>query len=93
MSVRVRLETRHRSDPTTFQGELEETVILRDDKVIAVLPQGDPLRYGLELSAEELRLLQVNLGPIVKIRPRLREILSALIEYKESQTRELEHPS
>lgn len=88
MSARVRLETRRRSDPAAFRGELEETVILRDEEVVAVLPEGDPLRYGLELSAEELRLLRVSLGSVVKTRPRVREILEALIEYKEGQTRE-----
>jgi hypothetical protein len=88
MSARVRLETRRRSDSAAFRGELEETVILRDEEVVAVLPEGDPLRYGLELSAEELRLLRVSLGSVVKKRPRVREILEALIEYKEGQTRE-----
>jgi hypothetical protein len=88
MSARVRLETRRRSDPAAFRGELEETVILRDEEVVAVLPEGDPLRYGLELSAEELRLLRVSLGSVVKTRPRVGEILEALIEYKEGQTRE-----
>jgi hypothetical protein len=88
MSARVRLETRRRSHSAAFRGELEETVILRDEEVVAVLPEGDPLRYGLELSAEELRLLRVSLGSVVKKRPRVREILEALIEYKEGQTRE-----
>jgi hypothetical protein len=88
MSARVRLETRRRSDPAAFRGELEETVILRDEEVVAVLPEGDPLRYGLELSAEELRLLRVSLGSVVKTRPRVGQILEALIEYKEGQTRE-----
>jgi hypothetical protein len=88
MSTRVRLETRRRSDSAAFRGELEETVILRDEEVVAVLPEGDPLRYGLELSAEELRLLRVSLGCVVKTRPRVRQILEALIEYKEGQARE-----
>jgi hypothetical protein len=88
MSARVRLETRRRSDSAAFRGELEETVILRDEEVVAVLPEGDPLRYGLELSAEELRLLTVSLRCVVETRPRVREILEALIEYKEGQAQE-----
>jgi len=83
MSARVRLETRRRSDSAAFRGEFEETVILRDGEVVAVLPEGDPLRYGLELSAEELRLLRVSLGPVLETRPRVKEVLAALIEYKE----------
>ena len=93
MSARVRLETRRRSDPAAFRGELKETVILRDEKVVAVLPEGDPLRHGLELSAEELRVLRADLGPVVETRPRVKEVLEALIEYKEEQTRGREHPS
>jgi len=93
MSARVRLETRHRNDPTAFRGKLEETVILRDGEVVAVLPEGDPLRYGLELAAEELRLLKASLGAVVQTRPHVKEVLEALIEYKEGQTREREHPS
>ena len=38
MPVKVRLGTRPRSHPAAFQEELEETVILRDDEVVAVLP-------------------------------------------------------
>ena len=87
MSARVRLQTRHRSDPAAFRGKLEETVILRDEEVVAVLTEGDPLRYGLELSAEELRLLKASLGSVVRTRPHVKEVLEALIEYKEGQTR------
>ena len=93
MSARVRLETRRRSDPAAFRGKLEETVILRDGEVVAVLPEGDPLRYGLELSAEELRLLKASLGTVVQTRPHVKEVLEALIEYKEGQTLGHEHPS
>jgi hypothetical protein len=46
MPARVRLEIRRRSDPAAFQGKLGETVILRDNEVVAVLPEGDPLRYA-----------------------------------------------
>ena len=93
MSARVRLETRRRSDPAAFGGEFEETVVLRDEEVVAVLPQGDGLRYLVRLSVEQLRLLQGKLGRMLEERPRLKEVLEALIEYKEEQTRGREHRS
>lgn len=93
MPARVRLETRRRSDPAVFRGNLEETVILRDEEVVAVLPEGDPLRYGLELSAEELRLLKASLGAVVQTQPHVKRVLEALIEYKEAQTGRRKHPS
>jgi hypothetical protein len=83
MSARVRLEKRRRSDSAVFRGELEETVILRGEEVVAVLPEGDPLRHSLELSAEELRSLRASLGPVVEARPRVKEVIEALIEYKQ----------
>jgi hypothetical protein len=92
MSARVRLETR-RSHPAGSQGELEETVILRDEEVVAVLPQGDGLRYLVQLSVEQLQLLKRKLGRMTEERPRLKEVLEALIEYKEEETRGRERPS
>lgn len=91
MPSRVRLKTRRRGHPTAFRGELEETVILRDEKVVAVLPEGDPLRHGLELPAEELRSLRASLGSVVETQPRVKEVLEALIEYKEGETEGREH--
>jgi hypothetical protein len=91
MSATVRLETRHRDDPAASQGELEETVILRNGEVVAVLPQGDGLRYLVHLSLEQLRLLKGKLGRMSEERPRLREVLEALIEYKEEETRGQEY--
>ncbi len=85
MSAKVRLETRRRSDPAAFGGEFEETVILRDEEVVAVLPQGDGLRYLVQLSLEQLRLLKGKLGRMSEERPRLKEVLEALIEYKEQR--------
>jgi hypothetical protein len=92
VSSRVRIKTRRCSDAAAFRGQLEETVILRDEEVVAVLPEGDPLRHGLELSAEDLRLLRVNLRPVVEARPRVKEVLEALIEYKEGQDQRKEGP-
>jgi hypothetical protein len=93
MSAKVRLETRRRSHPAGSQGELEETVILRDEEVVAVLPQGDGLRYLMQLSLEQLQLLKRKLGRMTEERPRLKEVLEALIEYKEEETRGRERPS
>jgi hypothetical protein len=85
MSGRVRLGIRRRSHPAAFQGELEETVILRGDEVVAVLPEGDPLRYALQLSVEELWSMRENLAPVLQRRPRVKKVLEALIQYKEAQ--------
>jgi hypothetical protein len=93
MSAKVRLETRRSSHPAGSQGELEETVILRDEEVVAVLPQGDGLRYLMQLSLEQLQLLKRKLGRMTEERPRLKEVLEALIEYKEEETRGRERPS
>ena len=93
MSAKVRLETRRRSHLAGSQGELEETVILRDEEVVAVLPQGDGLRYLVQLSVEQLQLLKRKLGRMTEERPRLKEVLEALIEYKEEETRGRERPS
>lgn len=88
MPAKVRLDTRRRSDPAAFQGELQETVILRDDEVVAVLPEGDPLRYALQLPLDELWSMRESLAPVLERRPRIKKVLEALIEYKEEQTRE-----
>jgi hypothetical protein len=93
MPARVRLETRRGSDPGSLRGEFEETVILRDEEVVAVPREGDPLRHGLELSADELRLLRSNFRPAVDARPRVKEVLEALIEYKEQPVPGQERPS
>jgi hypothetical protein len=85
MSATVRLETRRRDDPAASRGELEEMVILRDEEVVAVLAQGDGLRYLVRLSLEQLRLLKGKLGRMSEERPRLKEVLEALIEYKEQR--------
>jgi hypothetical protein len=91
MSAKVRLETRRRSHPAGSQGELEETVIFRNEEIVAILPQGDGLRYLVHLSLEQLRLLKGKLGRMSEERPRLKKVLEALIEYKEEETRGREH--
>jgi hypothetical protein len=91
MAARVRVEVRRFTDSVAFQGELEETVILRDGKLVAALPEGDPLRYVLELSVEELCSMKEDLAPVLERKPRVREVVEALIEYKEEQRQEREH--
>jgi len=88
MPARVRQEISRRSDRTAFQGKLGETVILRDDEVVAVLPEGDPLRYALQLPVDDLWSMRESLAPVLERRPRIKTVLEALIEYKEGQTRE-----
>jgi hypothetical protein len=88
MPAKVRLRTRRRSDPAAFQGELEATVILRDDEVVAILSEGDPLRYALQLPLDELWSMRESLAPVLERRPRIKRALEALIEYKEEQTGE-----
>lgn len=81
MVARVRLETRQAGSGRSNVRK-RETVILRDGEVVAVLPEGDPLRYTLELSVDELRAMRVNLASVLEKRPRVREVLEAIIEYK-----------
>lgn len=68
-----------------ISGQAEETVILRDGEAIASLPQGDPLIYALQLPARELKALRGHLDKALAARPKVREILDAIIEYKEQQ--------
>lgn len=82
MAARIRLETRH-TGPAKSKGKQRETVILRNDEVVAVLPEGDPLHHTLELSLEELRSMRVNFAPAIERRPWVKKVLEAIIEYKE----------
>lgn len=81
MPTAVKLKTR-RTSPVKSRPQMTETVILRDDEVIAVLRQGDPLLYLLELSADQLESMKKSLAPVLERRPRVKEILEAIIEYK-----------
>jgi hypothetical protein len=76
------LENR-RAGPARARRNQQETVILRDDEVVAVLPEGDPLRHALELPIEELRSMRVNLARVLDSRPRVKKVLEAIIEYKQ----------
>ncbi|MCJ7510493.1 MAG: hypothetical protein MUP14_06370 [Dehalococcoidia bacterium] len=85
MPARVRQEIRRRSDPAAFQGKLGETVILRDNEVVAVLPEGDPLRYALQFPIDELWSMRDNLTSVLERQPRTKKVLEAFIQHKEEQ--------
>jgi PHD/YefM family antitoxin component YafN of YafNO toxin-antitoxin module len=82
MTDRVRIETRRSALAEKVQREVRETVVLRNQEVVAVLPEGDPMAYALSLSADELLELREKLRPILKSRPQLRSLLEALIEHQ-----------
>ncbi|MBI2912383.1 MAG: hypothetical protein HYY03_00500 [Chloroflexi bacterium] len=62
---------------------VRETLIIRGDKVVTILPEGDPPRYLLQLPVERLNALRNHLAPLLERRPQVKEILDAIIEYKE----------
>jgi len=68
-----------------------ETVVLRNEEVVAVLSEGDPLAYVLELSTGELLKLRDKLRPILGSRPALGSLLDALIEYRRQGRRRDNH--
>ena len=80
MTDRVRIQTRRSVLAGKVQREVRETVVLRNQEVVAVLPEGDPMAYVLHLSAEELLELREKLRPILEARPELGSLLEALIE-------------
>jgi PHD/YefM family antitoxin component YafN of YafNO toxin-antitoxin module len=82
MADRVRIQTRRSALAEKLQREVRETVVLRNQEVVAVLPEGDPMAYVLDLSAGELLELREKLRPILESRPELRSLLEALIEYR-----------
>ena len=82
MADNVQIRTRRSALTEKVQREVRETVILRNEEVVAVLPEGDPLAYVLQLSADELSELRERLRPILESRPEVRALLEALIEYR-----------
>jgi hypothetical protein len=79
---RVEIQTRRSALTEKVQREVTETVVLRDKEVVAVLSEGDPLEYVLELSTDELVEVRDKLRPILKSRPGLHSLLDALIQYR-----------
>lgn len=82
MAARVRLQTRQAGSGRSNSSK-KETVIFRDDEVIAVLPEGDPLCQTLELPVEELRSIRVRFASAIDRRPWVAKVVEAMIEYKE----------
>ena len=83
MSGRVWLEKRRRTVSASVPVEVMETVIRREGQEIAALAEGDPLRYALELPLNELQSLRQALSPVLDCQPRARQVLEAIIEYKQ----------
>jgi hypothetical protein len=83
MARRIRLENRRRSMNSSVPVEVRETVIRREGRELAALAEGDPLRYALELPLNELESLHRALGPVLDCQPRARQVLEAIIEYKQ----------
>jgi hypothetical protein len=88
---RVEIQTRRSALTEKVQREVTETVVLRDKEVVAVVSEGDPLEYVLELSADELVELRDRLRPIFESRPALRSLLDALIQYRRQRRRRNNH--
>jgi hypothetical protein len=88
---RIEIQTRRSALTERVQREVMETVVLRDKEVVAVLSEGDPLAYVLELSADELVELRDKLRPIFESRPALRSLLDALIQYRRQRQRKNNH--
>lgn len=61
-----------------------ETLIVSDRGVVAVLGEGDPLRYLLGLPLAELKSTKQGLPLALQDLPQAVEVLEALIEYKET---------
>ena len=83
----VKILTRRSALTEKVQREVLETVVLRNEEVVAVLPEGDPLAYVLGLSAGELLELREKLHPILEARPQVRSLVEALIEYRKPSSR------
>ena len=87
----VQIRTRRSALTEKVQREVMETVVLRDEEVVAVLPEGDPLTYVLQLPTSELVRLRDKLRPILESRPKLRLLLDALIQYRRERRRRNNH--
>jgi hypothetical protein len=87
----VEILTRKSALTEKVQREVMETVVLRNEEVVAVLPEGDPLVYVLELPTGELLELRDKLRPILESRPELRSLLDALIQYRRQRQRRNDH--
>jgi hypothetical protein len=91
MPDHVQIRTRRSALTEKVQREVRETVVLRNEVVVAVLPEGDPLVYVLHLPTSELLELQESLRPVLDCRPQLRSLLEALIQYRRQRRRKSSH--
>lgn len=64
---------------------VEETHILRDGEVVAVLAEGDPLLYLLQLPVDRLRTMRRRLEPVFRRRLFERTVFEAILEYREDR--------
>jgi hypothetical protein len=67
------------------EGQIQETLVVRDGQVIAVLPEGDPLLYLLRLPARRLRTMRRKLEPVLEKRHFERKVFEAILEYREGR--------
>lgn len=86
MAVAVTTRT-CQATPADYSGE--ETLIIRDGDVVAVLAEGDPLLYLLQLPVGRLRMMKRRLEPVLKRRLFERSVFEAILEYREGR---LVHP-
>ncbi len=91
MPDRVQIRTRRSALAEKVQREVQETVVLRNEEVVAVLPEGDPLAYVLQLSTGELLAVRERLRPVLQSRPEVRTLLEALIHYRLQRGSKADH--
>ena len=63
----------------------EVTLISRGEEALAILPEGDPLRYLLQLPVDRLRSMKQELAPVLRRRPDVVRVFDAIIEYREER--------
>ena len=76
---------RQRNGVSSVPRQAVEPATLRHGEEIIALAPGDPLRYALGLSLDELYSLQRTLGPVLERRPYVQRVLEAIIKHKEQQ--------
>ena len=76
---------RQRNGVSSVPREGVESATLRHGEEIIALAPGDPLRYALGLSLDELYSLQRTLGPVLERRPYVKRVLEAIIGQKEQE--------
>ena len=87
MSKANRIEFKHQFavDPETLR-QRHEVVVVRDGSVGATITDNDPLWRMLDLSAQEATWMLRNYRDIMRLKPEVKEILEAVIEYRHEQS-------